>query len=76
MKDAGTPKENDSKGQQAQQTPEEQAAEDATAAAEGRMTENQARELLEAMKDEDQRVRLYNPSGKPPQGGPKNFRDW
>ncbi len=55
-------------------TPEEQAAEDAAAAAQGRMTDSQARQLLDSLKDEDSRVRLLNPTSRKP--GSRAIRDW
>ncbi|MDB6151598.1 MAG: von Willebrand factor type domain protein [Chthoniobacteraceae bacterium] len=51
---------------------EQQAAEEA-AAAEGKMTEKQAKNLLESLKSEDRRVQLLKPDRKNP-GRP--LRDW
>jgi len=79
LKDAGKPKEGDQaqQAEQAKQTPEQEAAEEAAAAAEGRMTEQQARNLLESLKGEDDRVRLLNPKdSKGAHNNPRSFRDW
>ncbi len=66
-----------SKGDSEQQKREAeaaQAAEEAQAAAEGKMTEAQARSLLDSLRSEDDRVRLLNPrTRRPPEG---SFRDW
>ena len=51
-----------------------EAAEEAKAAAENRMTENQARSLLDSLKDEDVRVRLLKPGEK--KSPPGSYRDW
>lgn len=54
--------------------PKGDAAEEAAAAADGRMTEKQAKTLLEAIKDE--RVRLLNPRDLEEQWKPRNFKNW
>jgi len=76
----GPKKEGELKGanQQPGETPEQrEAAEaqaEAEAAAEGRMTAQQARALLESMKNEDAKVRLLDPREH---GGMKRvFKDW
>jgi Ca-activated chloride channel family protein len=57
-----------------QQTPEEQAAAEAQAAAEGKMTPQQARALLESLKGEDKRVQLLDPRERKTQR--RVLRDW
>jgi len=52
---------------------QKEAAAEAEAAKEGKMTEQQARTLLESLKDEDEHVQLLKPPGKPLG---RNFRDW
>lgn len=47
---------------------------DAQAAAEGKMTPQQARALLESLKSEDDKVRLLQPSEK--RGTKRTFKDW
>ncbi len=59
----------DSKETQEQREMEEQEL----AAAEGRMTEAQAKALLDSLKSEDQRVRLWDPKG---QRRERLLRDW
>ncbi len=54
--------------------PQQEAAAEAQAAQEGKMTEAQAKTLLESLRDEDARVRLYKPTDKKPLG--RSFRDW
>lgn len=54
--------------------PQQEAAAEAQAAQEGKMTAAQAKTLLESMKDEDQRVQLLKPKAGKPTG--RNFRDW
>ncbi|HEV7404648.1 MAG TPA: VWA domain-containing protein [Chthoniobacteraceae bacterium] len=51
-----------------------QAAEEIAAALAGRMTEAQARNLLESLRSEDDRVRLLNPLNKAPRE--RTIRDW
>jgi Ca-activated chloride channel family protein len=53
--------------------PQQEAAAEAQAAEEGRMTETQARNLLESLKSEDERVQLLKP-GERRQG--RALRDW
>jgi Ca-activated chloride channel family protein len=50
-----------------------EAADEALAAQEGRMTPQQARALLESLKTEDEKVRLFEPK---PQRGKRVFKDW
>jgi Ca-activated chloride channel family protein len=52
-----------------------QAAEDARAASAGVMTPQQAKNLLESMRSEDRRVRLYKPGQDKPRK-PVPLRDW
>jgi len=61
-------------GEGEQQTPEEQAAADAQAAAEGKMTPQQASALLESLKGEDQKVRLLDPRER--RALRRVFKDW
>lgn len=51
-----------------------EAAAEAQAAAEGKMTPQQARALLESMKDEDRKVRMIDPRDKSPMK--RVFKDW
>jgi Ca-activated chloride channel family protein len=60
--------------EQGEPTPEQQAAEEAAAAAEGRMTESQAKALLDSLKSEDARVQLLNPRDRRSRERP--LRDW
>ena len=53
--------------------PQQEAAAEAQAAEEGKMTPAQAKSLLESLKGEDERVQLNKPTGKP---HGRNFRDW
>ncbi|MHA3773266.1 vWA domain-containing protein [Verrucomicrobiota bacterium sgz303538] len=53
---------------------EKEAAEEALAAAEGRMTEAQAKALLDSLKSEDRNVRLLDPQAKRQRERP--LRDW
>lgn len=53
--------------------PQQEAAAEAQAAQEGKMTPAQAKTLLESLKGEDERVQLLKPTGKP---HGHNFRDW
>ena len=63
------------KAQAAQPKPDaqQQEAEEAQAAKEGKMTETQARELLESLKNEDQRVQLLKPDARK---NARSFKDW
>jgi Ca-activated chloride channel family protein len=54
---------------------ESEAAEDAAAAMEGRMTEKDAKQLLEALRKFDQRVRLLDPREEQPAPS-RPFRNW
>jgi Ca-activated chloride channel family protein len=56
------------------QDPQAEAAEDAAAAAEGKMTERQAKALLDSLKSEDDRVRLVDPNDRKRAG--RALRDW
>ena len=53
---------------------QKEAAEQELAAAEGRMTEAQAKALLDSLKDEDRKVRLLDPQGRRQRERP--LRDW
>ena len=57
-----------------QPTPQEQEAADAQAAAEGKMTEAQAKGLLDSLKGEDSRVQLLKPGER--KAGGRVLRDW
>jgi len=63
------------KAQAAQPKPDaqQQEAEEAQAAREGKMTETQARELLDSLKSEDQRVQLLKPDARK---NARSFKDW
>ena len=62
-------------GQQPQPSPEQQqAAEEAQAAEEGKMTEAQAKGLLDSLKNEDMKVQLLKPGEK--RAGGRVLRDW
>ena len=60
-------------GEQKQDAKEEEAA-DAQAAAAGKMTEQQAKSLLDSLKGEDQKVRLLDPRQQRRSG--RVLRDW
>ena len=60
-------------GQAPQADPKQEAAAEAQAAQEGKMTPAQARVLLESLKGEDKRVQFVKPEGKPLG---RTFRDW
>lgn len=64
------------KGTEAEQAAAEarEAAEDAAAAANGRMTESQARVLLDSLKGEDDHVKLLNPTDV--RGAGRPTKDW
>lgn len=66
----GEPKES------AQQAEARQADEEAKAASEGVMTQQQAKNLLDSMRAEDRRVRLYKPGNQNKQQKPLPLRDW
>ena len=53
-----------------------EAAEAAAAAQEGRMTEKDAKQLLEALRKFDQRVRLLDPREGQPQNSNRPFKNW
>ena len=55
---------------------EAEAAEAAAAAQEGRMTEKDAKQLLEALRKFDQRVRLLDPREGQPQNSNRPFKNW
>ena len=57
-----------------QPTPQEQEAADAQAAEEGKMTEAQAKGLLDSLKGEDSRVQLLKPGER--RAGGRVLRDW
>ncbi len=78
VKDAGKPQKPGEKGepQNAEQQAAADAAAEAAAAAEGHMTEKQARNLLESLKSEDDRVHLLNPKGRKDASPPGSYRDW
>ena len=58
------------------QDPAAEAAEAAQAAQEGRMTEKDAAQILEAMKRVDRRVRLLDPKDEPVKSPSKPFKNW
>ncbi len=58
------------------QDPAAEAAEAAQAAQEGRMTEKDAAQILEAMKRVDRRVRLLDPKDEPVKNPSKPFKNW
>jgi Ca-activated chloride channel family protein len=60
-------------GNQPPPNPEQEAAAEAEAAAEGKMTEKQAKTLLDSLKGEDARVQMLTPNERR-QG--RAFRDW
>jgi Ca-activated chloride channel family protein len=72
-KPAGELKASPSEPQQPQDAEAEAAAEEA-AAAEGKMTERQAKALLDSLKSEDDRVRLIDPNERKRAG--RVLRDW
>jgi Ca-activated chloride channel family protein len=53
-----------------------EAAEAAAAAVEGRMTEKDARKILEALRKFDQRVRLLDPRDEPVRSPNRPFKNW
>jgi len=53
---------------------QKQEAEEAQAAREGKMTETQAKELLDSLKGEDQRVQLLKPDQR--KNNSRSFKDW
>ena len=62
-------------GEESKESQEQkEAAEQELAAAEGRMTEAQAKALLDSLKDEDRMVRLLDPPGRRQRYRP--LRDW
>jgi Ca-activated chloride channel homolog len=61
-------------GAQPQQDAQQQEAEEAQAAKEGKMTEMQARELLDSLKGEDERVQLLKPDQR--KNNARSFKDW
>ena len=72
-KPAGELKASPSEPQQPQDAQSEAAADEA-AAVEGRMTERQAKALLDSLKSEDDRVRLIDPNERKRAG--RVLRDW
>ncbi len=71
----GTEKGKEEQARQAQEAAEKaEAAEEQAAAAAGKMTEAQARSLLDSLRSEDDRVRLLNPKNKAPRD--RTIRDW
>ncbi len=56
--------------------PAAEAAEAAQAAQEGRMTEKDAAQILEALKRVDRRVRLLDPKAEPQKNPNKPFKNW
>jgi Ca-activated chloride channel family protein len=58
------------------QDPAAEAAEAAQAAQEGRMTEKDAAQILEAMKRVDRRVRLLDPKDEPVKNPNRPFKNW
>ena len=67
-------------GQQQEQDKQDpaaqEAAQEARAAQEGRMTEKDAAQILEAMKRVDRRVRLLDPKDEPVKNPNKPFKNW
>jgi Ca-activated chloride channel family protein len=61
-------------GSQSQQDAQQKEAEEAQAAREGKMTETQARELLDSLKGEDERVQLLKPDAR--KNNARSFKDW
>ena len=59
---------------QDQKDAQEEAAAEEQAAAEGKMTERQAKALLDSLKSEDDRVRLLDPNER--KRGGRILRDW
>lgn len=71
----GTEKGREEQARAAQEAAEKaEAAEEQAAAAAGKMTEAQARSLLDSLRSEDDRVRLLNPKNKAPRD--RSIRDW
>ena len=60
----------------AKEDPAAEAAEAAQAAQEGRMTEKDAAQILEALKRVDRRVRLLDPKAEPQKSPAKPFKNW
>ena len=56
--------------------PAAEAAEAAQAAKEGRMTEKNAVQILEALKQVDRRVRLLDPKDEPVKNPNRPFKNW
>lgn len=56
--------------------PAAEAAEAAQAAKEGRMTEKDAAQILEALKRVDRRVRLLDPTSEPQKNPNRPFKNW
>jgi Ca-activated chloride channel family protein len=56
--------------------PATEAAEEAQAAKEGRMTEKDAMQILQALKQVDRRVRLIDPKDEPVKNPNKPFKNW
>ena len=56
--------------------PADEAAEAAQAAKEGRMTEKDAAQILEALKRVDRRVRLLDPKTEPQKNPNTPFKNW
>ena len=56
--------------------PASEAAEAAQAAKEGRMTEKDAAQILEALKRVDRRVRLLDPTSEPQKNPNRPFKNW
>jgi len=61
-------------GSQSQQDAQQKEAEEAQAAREAKMTPTQARELLDSLKGEDERVQLLKPDQR--KNNARSFKDW
>ena len=62
--------------QEKQDAAAQEAAQEAQAAIEGRMTEKDAVQILDAMKRVDRRVRLLDPKNEPQKSPNKPFKNW
>ena len=62
--------------QEKQDAAAQEAAQEAQAAIEGRMTEKDAVQILDAMKRVDRRVRLLDPKNEPQKNPNKPFKNW
>ena len=67
---------NPSQQEPGKENPAAEAAEAAQAAKEGRMTEKDAAQILEALKRVDRRVRLLDPTSEPQKNPNRPFKNW